>query len=96
MVAIGDVKHTVQVSSDVGHKCEHCDESVGASRDSGNIASSINHYIQQHGYRLLHVGTLTTENDRGDTWHTTVAVLGHDKRPQPKGGQPDVLGEWIG
>ncbi len=40
------------------------------------LAESINHYIEMHGYKLLHVGTETIHDDQGEPWHTTVSVLG--------------------
>lgn len=71
------IKHTVHLSTNIGKACEHCSESVGgASLDIPKLAESINHYIEKHGYRLLHVGTETTEDDRGNPHQTTVAVVG--------------------
>lgn len=66
-----DVKHVVQISTDTMTGCEHCNEKIGHER----FAESINHYIEQHGYKLLHVGTETTHGDEGP-WHSTVAILG--------------------
>lgn len=73
-------KRTTYISSDIGRGCEHCDHAIGAL-DTGNMADSINHYIQVHGYRLLHVGTETTHDSNGKPWHTTVAILGHEDPP---------------
>jgi len=64
--------HVIHVSTDIGTHCEHCAEWIGSER----LAKSINHYIEDHGYKLLHVGTETTCDDGGKPWHTTVAVLG--------------------
>ena len=66
------IKHVVYVSSNEGAACEHCSESVGLDR----FAESINHYVEKHGYRILHVGTQTDRDDEGLLWHHTVAVLG--------------------
>ena len=74
-----NVKRTAAVSTNIGRGCEHCGASVGAFGDS--IAESINHYIEEHGYRLLHVGPQTTHGSDGKPWHMTVAVLGHDNPP---------------
>lgn len=66
------VKHVVHISSDIGTACEHCGEKVGIER----FAESINHYIDQHGYKLLHVGAQAIHDDQGKPCHCTVAVLG--------------------
>ena len=77
-----NVKRTTQVSSNISGACEHCGESVGYSPRTLGISDSINHYIEAHGYRLLHVGTQTTHGSNEKPWHTTVAVLGHDNPPK--------------
>jgi hypothetical protein len=77
------VKRTVELSSNIGRGCDHCSELVGFSSDDG-VAGSINHYISEHGYRLLHVGSQTIHGSDGKPWHTTVAVLGHDSPPALK------------
>jgi len=45
-------------------------------REKSGLAHSVNHYIAQHGYALLHVGTETSRDDKGKPWHNTIAVLG--------------------
>ncbi len=66
------IKHVVYISTDIGTGCEHCRASIGLER----YAESINHYIEQHGYRLLHVGQETGHDSDGKPWHKTVAVVG--------------------
>lgn len=72
------IQHVVTISSAIGTSCEHCSESVGGWGESGilDLAKSINHYIEEHDYKLLHVGTETGTGPDGDTWHSTVAFLG--------------------
>jgi len=82
-MSIEKVKRTVEVSGNIGRPCEHCNELVGVWKDDQDITKSINHYIEAHGYRLLHVGQQTTHGDKGD-WHFTVAILGHDDPPALK------------
>ena len=69
------MQHVVHVSTGVGTYCEHCGEPVGFL-DAAGLAHSVNHYIAQHGYALLHVGTETSRDDKGKPWHNTIAVLG--------------------
>ena len=68
------VQHVVYVSTSIGTSCEHCNESVGHDR----FPESVNHYINQHGYKLLHVGTETSYDSDGKPWHSTIAVLGKE------------------
>jgi len=69
-----NAKHVVQVTTTVSTRCEHCEKWV----DSEDFQGSVNHYIEQHGYKLLHVGQETTRDMDGKPWHSTVAVLGHE------------------
>ena len=69
------IRHIVHISTDIGMHCEHC----GVSFDHEKIAESINHYIEQHGYRLLNVGPETIYDADGNRWYTTAAVLGVEK-----------------
>jgi hypothetical protein len=68
---ISDVRHVVHISTGIGTGCKHCHHSIGLER----FAESINHYIEAHGYRLLHVGQ-QTEGYSENPYQTTVAVVG--------------------
>lgn len=67
-----EVQRIVHISTSVGTGCQHCQFSIGLD----NFAESINHYIEQHGYKLLHVGAETSHDIDGKPWHGTIAVLG--------------------
>ena len=83
--AYAGVGHVVQVSSNIGRACECCHEAVGGGyRDDGEIAESINHYIQEHGYRLLYLGQETHDGHDGKPWQITVAILGAENAPPSK------------
>jgi hypothetical protein len=77
---MNDVKRTTQISSNIGRGCEHCGHGIGAL-DDGDVSDGINHYIEEHGYHLLHVGQETNHGPDGKPWHNTVAVLGHANPP---------------
>jgi hypothetical protein len=66
------IQHIVQIVSFITTGCEHCDEQIGGEQ----FAESVNHYIEKHGYKVLHVGTETSRDDNGKPWYGTVAVLG--------------------
>jgi hypothetical protein len=71
-----DVKRTIALANHETRGCDHCDEELG-----DNVSASINHFIQVHGYRLLNVGTETTQDSDGNLRHSTVAILGHHDPP---------------
>ena len=66
------IQKVVWVSSDSGEGCHYCDSQLGLDV---RIDEKINHYIG-HGYKLLHIGTETKQEDKGQLWYRTVAVLG--------------------
>lgn len=66
------INHVIHVSTNIGTSCEHCNFNIGLD----NFAESINHYIEQHGYKLLHTGTETSHDMSGNPWHSSVALLG--------------------
>jgi hypothetical protein len=66
------IRHVVHISTHIGKHCEHCPEWIGTER----FAGAINHYIQVHAYRLLHIGTETDRDAQGKPYHTTIAVVG--------------------
>ena len=75
-----DVKRTSEVSSGLSRTCEHCGQSIGGT-DCHGVTNGINHFIEMHGYRLLHLGTHTEQSEGGQLRHREVAILGHDNPP---------------
>jgi hypothetical protein len=65
------ISNVVHISTNVQEGCKHCTFGIGGE----SIAESINHYIQQHGYKLLHVGSESLPFT-GESFTATVAVLG--------------------
>lgn len=65
-------QHVIHIDTNISKGCEHCHFSIGGDR----FAESVNHYIEEHGYKLLHVGTETVSAPNGAPWHTTVAIVG--------------------
>ena len=55
-------------------KCAHCEQSLGGL---GNFEFSVNHYLEEHEYLLLHIGTETVIGPSGVSSHATIAVLGN-------------------
>jgi len=66
------INHVVHINSDESKGCEHCGFRIGPH----NLAESINHYINDHGYKLLHVGQESSNDSMGNPFQLTVALLG--------------------
>ena len=75
-----NVKRTTEASSGLTRMCEHCDHSIGGT-DCYGVTDGINHLIETHGYRLLHLGTHTQQSEGGQLRHREVATLGHGNPP---------------
>jgi hypothetical protein len=71
-----DVERIAMVSTDLFEQCKHCSEQIGGGDQP--FSESVNHYIQKHDYKILHVGTDTSRDTDGNPWQSTVAVLGRD------------------
>lgn len=67
---ISDVESVVRLSSSESVPCQCCDAFLDGDLDEG-----INHYLQDHSYTLLHVGTETSHGPEGGLWHDTIAIL---------------------
>jgi hypothetical protein len=56
--------------------CRFCSD---FSKQQNDFQSSINHHIDQHGFKLLHVGSESSLED-GGLYHSTIAVLGSKQK----------------
>ena len=68
-----DIGQVVQISTNFQENCIECSDSIGGEEW---FAESINHYIQQHEYRLLHIGQQSVQADDGTLRSHTVAIVG--------------------
>ena len=78
---IRDVKHVIEITSSNVAPCLIC-QSEPLRVEPGSltsIAERVNHYIEAHGFRLLHVGQQSSWDRNGQQWQSTVAVLGVDR-----------------
>lgn len=81
VMASETVRKTVEISSNIHGGCVHCGAAT-VDDSSESITDGVNHYIEKHGYRLLHVGQQSSwAPDGKQVWYATVAVLGHDNPP---------------
>lgn len=80
---ITSVKHTIKLSTDEMSGCAFCSQSFGTSLDW-----DINHLIQAHGGKLLHVGTQSLNVADEPAYYSTVALVGFDEAPPAR--EPSV------
>lgn len=65
------IKHVVRIHTNNRTKCEHCDTNF----EEYEFTKAINHHIEQHGYKLLYVGTESAYFE-GNAHYYSVAILG--------------------
>jgi hypothetical protein len=65
------INNVIRLSTRYTLQCDYCTFRVAGEC----ITEMINHYIQEHGFKLLHVGTETTLGTE-PLFYATVAVLG--------------------
>ena len=65
-----NISDVVHLKSKDRSRCKIC----GFSAD--NFETAINHMIVEHEYKLKYVGTETESNDKGLSFHYTIAILG--------------------
>ena len=75
------IRYVVRVTSDVGAACKECGTLVNGTAD---FAAAVNHYLEDHKYKLLHVGSEAGTDYNGEPCHVTVAIVGSDKTPKKK------------
>lgn len=68
------ITSTIYISTNMGgFSCTIC----SPQEKFINIDEKINHFIETHGFKLLHVGQETGRNiDDGSPFHASVAILG--------------------
>jgi len=65
------IEHVVRIDSQIIEHCEHCDAFLNEG-----FPESINHYLEQHNYKLLFVGA-EAKYSEGHQYSNLVAILGH-------------------
>jgi len=79
------IKHVVRLSTGESASCSHDGCKFKVMRDE--FTDLLNHYLKDHAYVLLHVGTETTRDEKENPWQTTVAFLGSRVVPNAKRGR---------
>jgi hypothetical protein len=72
------VERVIQINTNSGRSCPVC-RAVTIGGDEFELG--INHLLQEHGGRLLHVGTQSEGGDDGKPWHFPCAVVGFEVDP---------------
>ncbi|KTB97773.1 hypothetical protein [Pseudomonas sp. ICMP 10191] len=77
---LSGVKHTVQLITHTSTGCPYC----SVFQEGEKIAENINHLIQDHQGLLIHAGSETGQNYKGEVHHATCALVGFSAPPAPK------------
>lgn len=79
---LNEMQHVIGLSSDVHSACQECSDWIGARSDFtvASVAEAANHYVQAHGYRIVHVGQETGQDNEGRPHQHTVIVVGTTDR----------------
>lgn len=72
-----EAKHIIKLSTNISASCQVC----GKWQEAENIDIGVNHYLQEHNAKLLHVGAEAFVDEDGHTAHQTVALIGLDQAP---------------
>jgi tRNA U54 and U55 pseudouridine synthase Pus10 len=76
-MALDTIDHIVHIDTYTGFPCGICRKMVGG--DLNDFEESVNHYLKEHGYKLLHVGQETGSDGEGNLWQKTAAVVGKEE-----------------
>ncbi|WP_353173679.1 hypothetical protein [Acinetobacter rudis] len=63
--------HIVKISTDSPSSCQHC---KNVSFHSADFVGSVNHMLEEHDYKIEHIGTESVDGGDG-IFHYTIAVL---------------------
>lgn len=63
----------VKLSSDISSGCKYCSEFEAFNKGIDEVA---NHYIDKHGFDLLHIGQESSNDNDGKPWQSTIIMLG--------------------
>ena len=68
------ITRVIRIASDSSTSCPICSHHF--SFDDMMFQLQVNHFLQEHDFRLLHVGQETGRDHKGDETDITVAVVG--------------------
>ncbi|MDO6498878.1 hypothetical protein [Photobacterium sanguinicancri] len=71
-MSLEKTKELKVVSTNVDETCSH---GCQLPYNGEMFESNVNHYIKEHGYKLLHIGQESSTDSDGNPYHSTVAVL---------------------
>jgi len=70
---IKETKNTIYLSTSIEGNCKICGFQFS---EYDGFSGQINHFLEKHNYKLLHVGQETSRDDKGSPWQSTVAIVG--------------------
>ena len=75
-----DARYLVQVDGNTSTGCEYCDYRIDAER----FPDGANHYIQEHGMRVIGAGQQTSRDYDGHPYHFPFVLLGGAELPRER------------
>ncbi len=72
---LDEIKHIIHISSKNEPRCELCEHNH-ISENLYNIDFAVNHYIDKHGYKLLHIGSENLRDEEGNLLTHSAAIVG--------------------
>lgn len=72
---LDDIKKIIHISTEHEPFCEFCKYQHNYEK-LYDIDFAVNHYIEKHGYKLLHLGSETNFDTEGNLLTSTVAIVG--------------------
>lgn len=67
--------HVVKISSNESYPCPWCRTYYLDGMETQKFNAACDHMIDEHDFKLQHIGTETIRGMEGEPLHTTVAVL---------------------
>ena len=61
----------VYLKADTGNGCQYCTDLDSES----DLHEQINHYTEEHDYKLLHIGAEVNRDNKGELFNVELAVL---------------------
>lgn len=74
-------RHLIQVDGNTSTGCQFCKYSI----DSRRFPDGANHYLQQHGMRVIGAGQQTSRDYDGQPYSYPFVLLGGDEIPPERG-----------
>lgn len=74
---LNTIYHTIQLSNhNLSNSCSECKKIL---RNHEKFDENINHYLQEHNFKLLYIGSQSDRDYEYNLVTNTIAILGREK-----------------